>query len=331
MMKVILYGAPVVPFAHELPPRLKTDWEIINVDDLTSSKVKSMAFASTDAVIAVDYGHDIPLAPNVKMVHVPGAGCDGILNDALPHGAALCNVHKHEKGVAEFVIMAMLQWNVRYMEAVQSFRAGSWERSSRFGAEPHSELSGKTVGIVGLGRIGQTLARYVKTFGTKVVAANYSRFLDGDKPEFVDEVLPLSDVVKVAEQSDFLVICGALTEKTQGLINENVFKAMPLTAILINVARGPLVDEDALYNAVTTRSIAGAAIDVWYNYPDSVNADVPPSKHRFDLLPNVYMTPHLAGWTKETVRRRWDFIAENLDRLALGRELKGIVFRRIPS
>ena len=96
-MKVVLYGAPVVPFAHELPPRLKTDCEIINVDDLTSSNDKSVAFASTNAVIAVDYGYDIPLAPNVKMVHVPGAGCDGIINDALLPGAALCYVHKHEK------------------------------------------------------------------------------------------------------------------------------------------------------------------------------------------------------------------------------------------
>jgi phosphoglycerate dehydrogenase-like enzyme len=328
MMNVILYGAPVVPFAHELPSRLKTDWRIFEVDDLSSAKDKTDAFAAADAVIAVDYGHDIPEAPHLKMVHVPGAGCDGIINEALPPEAALCNVHKHEKGVAEFVIMAMLQWNIRYMEAVRSFRAGSWERSSRFGAEPHGELSGKTVGIVGLGRIGQTLARYVKTFGSRVVAANHSRFLDGDKPEFVDEVYPLDNVVRVAGQSDFLVVCSALTEHTKGLINEAVFEAMPATAVLVNVARGPLVDEDALYHAVTSGSIAGAAIDVWYSYPDSTRADVPPSKHRFDLLPNVYMTPHVAGWTRETVSRRWDFIADNLDRLALGQELRGIVFRR---
>jgi phosphoglycerate dehydrogenase-like enzyme len=328
MMNVILYGAPVVPFAHELPSRLKTDWHILEVDDLSSAKEKTDAFAAADAVITVEYGHDIPPAPHVKMVHVPGAGCDGIINEALPPGAALCNVHKHEKGVAEFVIMAMLQWNIRYMEAVRSFRAGSWDRSSRFGAEPHGELSGKTVGIVGLGRIGQTLARYVKTFGTRVVAANYSRFLSGDRPEFVDEVFPFSDVVRVAEQCDFLVVCAALTDRTQGLIDETVFAAMPSTAVLINVARGPLVDEDALYHAVASGSIAGAAIDVWYSYPDSAHAEVPPSKHRFDLLPNVYMTPHVAGWTRETVSRRWDFIADNLDRVALGHELRGVVFRR---
>ena len=129
MMNVILYGAPVVPFAHELPSRLKTEWRILEVDDLSSTKDKTAAFAAADAVVAVDYGHDIPPAPRVKMIHVPGAGCDGIIDEALPPGAALCNVHKHEKGVAEFVIMAMLQWNIRYMEAVRSFRAGSWERS----------------------------------------------------------------------------------------------------------------------------------------------------------------------------------------------------------
>ena len=88
------------------------------------------------------------------------------------------------------------------------------------------------------------------------------------------------------------------------------------------------MDEEALYAALKEGSIAGAAIDVWYSYPDSAHAEVPPSKHRFDLLPNVYMTPHVAGWTRETVSRRWDFIADNLDRLALGQELRGVVFRR---
>ena len=324
-MKVILYGAAVVPFAQELPPRLSTQWEIIAVDDSTPGKDAAAAFANADAVIAVDYGPEVPSAPNVRMVHVPGAGCDGIVTDALAAGAALCNVHRHENGVAEFAILAMLQWCVRYMEACQSFRNGSWERSSRFGAAPHGEIGGKTVGIVGLGGIGRTLAQRARAFGMRVVAAEYFEIA---KPDDVDEMHRLSEIAEVAAQSDFLVVCCALTDETRGLIDTAVFDAMPATGVLINVARGPLVDEDALYEALTQGKIAGAAIDVWYRYPDTLNVDVQPSRYRFQDLPNVYMTPHIAGWTQETVRRRWDFIAENLDRVARGEEPENIVFRK---
>ena len=325
MMKVILYGAAVVPFAGELPPRLTTEWEIVNVDDSTPAAVAATAFADADAVVAVDYGHEVPPAPKVRMVHVPGAGCDGILTDALSAGAALCNVHRHENGVAEFAMLAMLQWCIRYMEACQSFRAGSWERSSRFGAPPHAELGGKTVGIVGLGRIGRTLAQRAHAFGMRVVAAEY---FDIAKPDDVDEIYGFAEIDKVAAQSDFLVVCCALTEETKGMIDAAVFDAMPSTGVLINVARGPLVDEGALHEALTTGKIAGAAIDVWYRYPDTQNADVQPSRYRFQDLPNIYMTPHIAGWTQETVRRRWDFIARNLDRVARGEAPENIVFRK---
>lgn len=324
-MKVILYGAAVVSFAQELPPRLTTGWEIVSVNDSTPKQIAAAAFADADAVIAVDYGHEVPPAPKVRMVHVPGAGCDGILTDALSAGTVLCNVHRHENGVAEFAILAMLQWCVRYMEACQSFRNGSWERSSRFGAAPHAELGGKTVGIVGLGRIGRTLAQRARAFGMRVVAAEYSEMA---KPDDVDEIYRFADIARVAAQSDFLVVCCALTDETRGMIDAAVFDAMRPTAVLINVARGPLVDEDAVYEALMTGKIAGAAIDVWYRYPDTLNADVRPSKYRFQDLPNVYMTPHIAGWTQETVRRRWDFIAENLDRVARGEEPESIVFRK---
>ncbi|WP_316979396.1 2-hydroxyacid dehydrogenase [Shumkonia mesophila] len=324
-MKVILYGAPVVPFAGELPPRLTTDWEIVNVDDRTPRDAATAAFADADAVITVDYGREFPPAPKMKMVHVPGAGCDGILTDALPAGAALCNVHRHEEGVAEFAILAMLQCCVRYIAACQSFRNGSWERSSRFGAPPHAELSSKTVGIVGLGRIGRMVAKRCKAFGTRVVAAEY---FDIAKPDEVDELYRFGEVAKVAAQSDFLVVCCALTDETRGMIDAAVFDAMPSSGVLINIARGPLVDEDALYEALSTGKIAAAAIDVWYQYPDTLNAGVRPSKYPFQDMANVYMTPHIAGWTQETVRRRWDFIAGNLDRVARGEEPENIVFRK---
>lgn len=324
-MKVVLYGAPVVPFESMLPPRLKTPWDIVTVDDATPEAQARAAFANADAVVAVDFDRRAPAAPQMRMVHVPGAGCDGIDVTALPTGASLCNVHKHEAGVAEYVMLAMLQWNIRLFEADASFRSGSWERSSRFGARPVDELGGRTLGIIGLGNIGRMVAKRAKGFDMRVVAAEYFPIA---KPDAVDDMVGFAAIGDVAAQADFLVVCCALTEGTRGLVGGPVLSRMKNTAVLINVGRGPLVDEDALWQVVSGRRIAGAVIDVWYRYPDARDPNTKPSRYDFATLPNIIMTPHIAGWTAGTVQRRWDVIAENLDRLAHGEPLLNVVTTR---
>jgi len=321
-MKVVLNGVAVVPFASLLPPRLQTPWKIALVDDATPAAEALRAFVGADAMVTVDFDARVPPAPRLRLIQVPGAGCDGIDVGALPPGSSLCNVHKHEAGVAEYVMLAMLQWNIRFIEASASFRAGSWERSSRFGAQPVEELGGQTVGIVGLGHIGRMVARRVKAFDARVVAAEHFPI---NKPAEVDVMVGLDRLGEVAAEADFLVVCCALTESTRGLIGEAVFARMKPSAVLINVGRGPLVDEDALWRAVSGHRIAGAVIDVWYRYPDAVNTEVKPSKYDFAALPNVHMTPHIAGWTTGTVQRRWDVIAENLDHLARNEPFVNVV------
>src|SRR5436305_1742665 len=123
-------------------------------------------------------------------------------------------------------------------------------------------------------------------------------------PEALDEVL---------RRADYLVITLSLTEATQGLLGERGPRMMKPSAILINVARAEIVEEAALYRALAERTIAGAALDVWYRYPTSAGATLP-SRYAFHELPNLLMTPHVSGWTEGMLEARAKLIAENIHR-----------------
>src|SRR5271169_3674794 len=127
-------------------------------------------------------------------------------------------------------------------------------------------------------------------------------------PESIDEVI---------ERSDYLLIAMPATPDTLGLIDRRRLGLMKSTAFLINVARAEIVDEEALYENLATRSIAGAALDVWYRYPGAA-APTPPAARPFHDLPNVLMTPHVSGWTDEMLDARGKLIAENIRRIAVG-------------
>jgi phosphoglycerate dehydrogenase-like enzyme len=109
-----------------------------------------------------------------------------------------------------------------------------------------------------------------------------------------------------------------LTTETKGIVGAEAFAAMRPTAVVLNVGRGPTVDERALYEALRTNRIAGAVIDTWYQYPEPGHANVLPSSLPFHELPNVIMTPHMSGWTQGTIRRRQETIAGNVMRRARG-------------
>lgn len=324
-MKVVLYGSPVLSFEADLRQRLPSDFEISAVDYDSTDAELSEAFAGADATIAVRYDARIPAVPSLRMVQVPGVGCDEIDTSVLPENARVCNVHSHGDGVAEYVVLGMLQWCHRFFEAHASFQSGSWERSSRLNAAPHCELSGSVVGIIGYGLIGRSVAAHLQGFGVTTLICNRSKPAeDGLHTRF----FRLDDIKAMAGQCDFLVVSIPLTNVTRDLLSHQQLAAMKANAVLINVSRGPVVNESALFGALRDGTIGGAIIDVWYNYPgraDEFNAR--PSRYDFASLPNVYMTPHIAGWTRGTVQRRWNTIADNLLRLAKGKALLNIVDR----
>jgi phosphoglycerate dehydrogenase-like enzyme len=125
--------------------------------------------------------------------------------------------------------------------------------------------------------------------------------------------------------ADAVVVTLPLTEGTRGLIDAQALSAMRAQAVLINVGRGPVIDEQALFDALKQRRIGGAVIDTWYQYPDPAQAQCAPSRLDFASLDNLVMTPHMSGWTEGTVRRRQQTLADNITRLAQGQPLINVL------
>jgi len=118
-------------------------------------------------------------------------------------------------------------------------------------------------------------------------------------------------------RADYLAVTLSLTDATRGILGERELRKMKPTAVLINVARAEIVDEDALYQALAEQRIAGAALDVWYRYPKAAGPTLP-ARQPFHELPNVLMTPHVSGWTEGMLEARAKLIAENIQRTARG-------------
>jgi phosphoglycerate dehydrogenase-like enzyme len=178
------------------------------------------------------------------------------------------------------------------------------------------------LGIVGYGRVGREVARRAAPFGARILAANRTPH---DAEPCVERVYPLADLDRMLPHCDALALCTALGPETTGLIDARRLALMKPDAFLINIARGPVIDEDALYTALRDERLGGAALDVWWHYPSASEPNRRGSRHPFHELPNVIVTPHNSGWTSGMVRRRWDEVAENIRRFAAGETLINVV------
>jgi phosphoglycerate dehydrogenase-like enzyme len=185
-------------------------------------------------------------------------------------------------------------------------------------------VRGSTLGIVGYGRVGREVARRAAGFGARILAANRTAREAGAG---VERVYPLAELDQMLPQCDTVALCTALGPETTGLIDARRLSVMKPTAFLINIARGQVIDEDAVYAALRDRRIGGAALDVWWQYPTADEPERRGSRLPFHELPNVIVTPHNSGWTSGMVRRRWDEIAENIRRFMRGDPLANIVVR----
>jgi phosphoglycerate dehydrogenase-like enzyme len=297
-----------------------TPWDVVAIADDPSASVELIGRA--DAVVTSHFDRTWPPAPKLRLLQVPGAGYDRIDLAAIAPGVTLCNVFEHEPGVSEYAMLAMLEWCHRLGPADRQMRSGNWSRSSRFGGAPDDELAGKTVVIVGLGRIGRAVARRARAFDMRVLAVN--RSADKTDPN-VERVAGLERLHETLGEADFVVLACALTPQTHGLIGAAALAAMKPGALIVNPARGPVIDEAALYDALLHRRIGGAAIDTWWDYPLGSEPRDPSARYPFHKLDNVLLSPHVAGWTTGTVIRRTLEVARNLDRLARGEPLVNIV------
>ena len=178
-----------------------------------------------------------------------------------------------------------------------------------------SDLFDKTVAVIGLGGIGADVAKKCKAFDMHVIGVRRNL---GDKPDFVDELYSLDQIDQVLEKADFVILAVPLTEQTYHLINRETLKKMKPTAYLLNVARGEVVDTDALTEALQNKTIAAAGLDTVY--PEPLPAD-----HPLWSMENVFITPHRANASPTTNRFRFKLYYENLRRYLAGESLKNQV------
>ncbi len=256
-------------------------------------------------------------AHQAKLIQAAGAGVDGLPFELLRPGVWVANTFHHETSIAEHILMAMLVLTRRPAEYDKRLREGGWWDSCIWGQPPNlGVLDGRTALFLGLGHIARETARRTRAFGIRNIGVSRSpeRIVGG-----FDRIAGYDTWRGELPEADFVVPCCPLTAGTEGLIGAPEFALMKRGSYLINTARGPVVEEKALYEALRDRCIAGAAIDVWYRYPAEAGERCRPSNYPFEELPNVLMTPHVSGWTGRTVEGRMSDIAGNINRVAEGR------------
>lgn len=326
-MKVFMIGE-AANHKDKLAAFLTTPRDILALPrEAAHSAEHDHAIGPDDVVISLRFSRKGGAAPDFRLLHVPGAGLDGIDMASLPAGCHVCNVFEHEIPIAEFVLAAMLNWEIRLDALRASFAADSWSDTYR-ARVPHGEIHGKTLGLIGFGRIGRTIAQRARAFGLRIVAVDQ---FASDTDGLADAVLPPDRLPEMLATADYVVIACPLTEQTRNLIGAPEFAIMKPTGVLINVSRAPIVDEAALFDALSRHAIGGAVLDVWYGYPAGADDRVPPSRFRFEDLPNAVCTPHSSAWTTQLPERRYAFIARNIDRLAAGEPLLNVVRTPAPA
>lgn len=323
-MKTLFLGGLAARVAPRILAKMTEKLDTAILADLTDMQRLIPALAEAEIVVGHIWKNGFPEAPRLKLLQAATAGVDMIELEALPRGITLCNVFGHEPAIAEYVLMTMLALTHRLLDTVSEFRAGSWAAHQPAGGSPHGEVLGKTIGIVGYGRIGREVAKRAASFGCTIIAANRSPIADkGD----ASEVYPLAELDRMLPRCDVVLIAAGLGPETKGLIGARRLSLMKPTALLINIGRAAVVDEEALYAALGDNRIGGAALDVWWHHWDPAQPDRPPSRFPFHELRNVLMTPHCSGFTEGTADRRWGDLASNLDRFARGEGLHNIVMK----
>jgi len=320
-LKIVFYGRDTEVFADGLSGLLSEPAKIALLPDVLAGASERDVFATADVVVANRFATSTPSPHGLKLLHVPAAGFDAIDMKAVPAGAVVCNSFGHEQAIAEFVMAALLARAVPLADADARLRRGDWAYWAGAPERAHAELSDMTLGLFGFGHIGQTIAARAKAFDMTVVVANRSAV---PVSPLVDRTFALGDAA-FWSAADAIVVSLPLAEGTRGIVGKAEFAAMRPDAVILNVGRGPVVDEKALYDALRGDRIGGAVIDTWYRYPSGDEPSVLPASLPFHELPNLVMTPHMSGWTRGTIRRRRELIAWNVNHLAAGEPLENVV------
>jgi phosphoglycerate dehydrogenase-like enzyme len=321
-MRIVFHGENAASFSHDFQRLVGEVAQISVLPDVLTDPAHAQTYVAADVIVGAAFSNDLPQPRQLQLFHVPGAGYDAVDLDAIPDSAVVCNCFGHEQAIAEYVMAALLERHVPLAAADRHLRQGNWTYASGSPERVHGELAGKTIGLLGFGHIGKAVAARAKAFEMKVHVANRSPV---PTSALVDRSFGLNRLGEFWSSADFFVVSVPSNADTVGIVNADSFAAMRASAVILNVGRGPTIDERSLYEALRDRRIAGAVIDTWYTYPSPDHPSILPSKFPFHELANVVMTPHMSGWTAGTINRRKQTIADNISRRAAGRPCVNVV------
>lgn len=301
------HGIPAADYAEILRRRLP-DREV-RLAATPDERERSLREATVVAGKRID-AEAVATAENLRLFACNAAGVDHLPLDALAErGVAVTNASGvHGPNVAEHVLGWVLTFARRLDEGRRRQERREWRRFRSF-----TELAGSTVAVVGLGAIGEAVVERFEGFDVETIGARYSPEKGGP----TDEVVGYGDLAEALPRTDVLVLACPLTETTEGLIGEAELDALPTDAIVVNVARGGVVDTPALTDALRSNALHGAALDV-------TDPEPLPSDHDLWGFENVFLTPHVAGHTPRYWERRADILVENLERVAETGEYDGL-------
>jgi phosphoglycerate dehydrogenase-like enzyme len=259
------------------------------------------------------------LAPKLRWVQFPGAGVDSLaptgLLDANSGVIVTTAAGIHAENISEYVFGSMLMFNWNWPQMVRLQDKHVWARSATWYHLGGRELAGHTLGIVGLGHIGRRIAQLGNAFGMHVLGTRRSIHNSGELEQDVDQSFPPEQLHELLQLSDYVVISVPLTRETEKLIGEAELHMMRSNAYLVNIARGRVIDEQALIRALREGWIAGAGLDVTEEEPL-------PSESPLYSMPNVILTPHISGNSVHYDARLAALFADNLKRYRSGQQLQ---------
>ena len=305
VLKSELHTTSGLEFVH-IPTDEKLTKMIPELDILTTYHIKETSFANATA--------------QLKWIHFGVAGLEhSLFPDILKSKTIITNASGvHAGPVSEFVMSAILYFAKRFKDCQKFMQTKNWTQWQV--AKQMVQLKGKTIGIIGFGSLGKAIAKKTKAFDMKVIATRrLQKKLEHKKT--VDELIPVSNLSHLLKNSDFVVIACPLTPVTKNMIGKRELSEMKSTAFIINIARGEIINEAALINALQNKTLAGAALDVFKKEPL-------PKESPLFALDNVFLSPHISGNFPEYQHDVMVQFADNLNRYLAGKDLKNRVCKK---
>lgn len=272
--------------------------------------------AEADILFDFDHTHrdDLPeLAPKVKWIQATSSGIGQFVNRMGYADSMDCIFTTasgvHARPLAEFSLMAMLMFAKDFTYLQSEKEAHHWQRYCAF------ELAGKTLSIIGLGKIGQEVAKLAQAFDMRVIGTRH----DTTKTTpYVDQLFAPDDIHAVIKEADFLLLATPHTPETEGLIGAEEFALLPKGAVLINIARGVVIDQEALIASLASGHLRGAALDVTTPEP------LPENNPLWDM-PQVIISPHSASTSDKENYKITRLFCDNLQRFLKGEDLRNVL------